>query len=82
MRIIKYSTEHLICYEQHDKKNQKYHGIYEIGNNNEPVALYVDKNTIYLNDQIPIDVESYKYFSELSEIVATLMDFELARSVQ
>ena len=81
MRIIKYSTEHLICYEQYDEKNQKYYGIYEIGNN-EPVALYVDKTSIQLNDQIPTDVESYKYFNELSEIVATLMDLELAGSLQ
>ena len=73
MRVVKYSTEHLVCYEV-EKRNY----IYEKEDMENPICIYTNKTTMELSSKVPEGKEeTYKYFFELGEIVQFLYDLEV-----
>lgn len=73
MRVLKYSTEHLVCFEAKDQQNQIHHQIYEKVNDQKPVAIYsVNLNKLHLANEFPQNAREYKYFDEMCEIMTFL----------
>ena len=72
MKVIKYSTENLVCLLAKDKLGQEYYNIFEKSKMTEPVAIYIDKHNMKLSNDIPSNATEYKYFDEMSEIVTFL----------
>lgn len=73
--VIKYTTEHLICYLRKDENGKKQHFIYEKEDKEEPICIYTDRTTMKLSSRVPEGKEeTYKYFFELGEIVQFLYD--------
>ena len=73
MRVLKYSTKHLVCFEAKDQQNQKHHQIFEKVNDQKPVAIYsVDLNKLHLANEFPQNARQYKYFDEMCEIMTFL----------
>lgn len=79
--VVKYSTEHLICYldnndrgEIYHKIGEIYHKIFEKENMKEPIAIYVDRTTMHLANRFPQPENRYKYFDEMCEIISVLYD--------
>lgn len=72
MKVVKYSTEHLVCYE-----TENGHQIFEKENPNEPICIYVNMNVMHLSALIPMPEETYKYFMELGEIIEFLYNMEV-----
>ena len=73
MKILKYSTEHLTCYQSKDILGQEHYQIFE---NDKLIAIYVNINMMHLADDFPTPETSYKYFNELSEIITFLYELE------
>lgn len=76
MKILKYSTEHLICVREFDQKHQEHYQIFEKENEVKPIAIYIDKSHMKLADEFPIPERTYKYFKEMCEIVSVLVKEE------
>lgn len=73
MRVLKYSTEHLVCFETKDQKSQSHHQIFEKENQEQPVAIYAHElNKLHLSNSLPLNVREYKYFNEMGEIIRFL----------
>ena len=72
--VVKYSTEHLICYLGKNDKGQIYYTIFEKEDMKEPIAIYVDRKTIHLANRFPQPENQYKYFDEMCEIISVLYD--------
>ena len=69
----KYTTEHLICFFAKDEKGQEHYQIFEKENLSEPMAIYVDRNTMmHLHESFPKPETEYRYFNEMCEIVSML----------
>lgn len=73
MKVLKYSTKHLTCYQAKSLLGQEHYQIFE---NDKLIAIYVDINTMHLADDSPVPETSYKYFNELSEIITFLYELE------
>lgn len=73
MKVLKYSTEHLTCYQANSLLGQEHYQIFE---NDKLIAIYVDINTMHLANDFPVPETSYKYFNELSEIITFLYKLE------
>ena len=76
MRVIKYSTEHLVAIEANDQKGVRHYQIFEKEDYNnkkspKPIALY-SKYSFLLADEFPQDAKSYKYFDEMVEVLSVL----------
>ena len=72
--LLKYETEHLTCNMAKDGKGNSYHQIWEKENKEKPIALYVDRQKMYLADEFPLEVDEYKYIKEFCEIIKLLYD--------
>ena len=73
MRVIKYTTEHLICIEARDMKNQLHHQIFEKENKETPMAVYSPEfGTLQLIESFPKPESDYIYFNEMCEIIKFL----------
>lgn len=73
--VIKYTTEHLICYLDKNDRGEIYHKIFEKEDKEEPICIYTDRTTMKLSNRVPEGKEeTYKYFFELGEIVQFLYD--------
>lgn len=75
MNVVKYTTEHLVCYYDAESKS---HQIFE-KKACIPMAIYIDCQNLKLNELMPEDVTQYKYFDEMKEIITTLLEFEYER---
>ena len=69
--IVKYETEHLTCNIAKDEKGNSYHQIWE---KEKLIALYVDRQTMHLADEFPLEASQYKYIKEFCEIIKLLYD--------
>ena len=73
MRVIKYTTEHLVSYEAKDQQNQTHHQIFEKENPERPIAIYSSEfDKLHLADEFPQNAREYKYFNEMCEIMQLL----------
>ena len=72
--VVKHETEHLTCNIAKDEKGNSYHQIWEKENKEKPIALYVDRQTMYLADEFPLEASQYKYIKEFCEIIKLLYD--------
>ena len=69
--IVKYETEHLTCNIAKDEKGNPYHQIWE-KENKEKIALYIDRQTMHLANEFPLEASEYKYIKEFCEIIKLL----------
>lgn len=72
--VVKYETEHLTCNIAKDEKGNSYYQIWEKENKEKPIALYVDRQTMHLADEFPLEASEYKYIKEFCEIIKLLYD--------
>ena len=72
--VVKYETEHLTCNIAEDEKENSYYQIWEKENKEKPIALYVDRQTMHLADEFPLEASEYKYIKEFCEIIKLLYD--------
>lgn len=72
MKTVKYSTKNLTCYASKDLQGSEFYQIFENENQDTPVAIYVDQNTMHLRQDFPKEEFTYKYFNEMCEIVEWL----------
>lgn len=69
MRVIKYSTENLVCYF----RNGKYY-MYEKQDTSNPIAILPSPHTLHISEKIPNPENKYKYFREMQEILYFLIN--------
>ena len=72
--LVKYETKHLTCNIAKDEKGNSYHQIWEKENKEKPIALYVDRQTMHLTNEFPLEASEYKYIEEFCEIIKLLYD--------
>ena len=73
MRVIKYTTEHLVSYEAKDLQNQTHHQIFEKENPEKPIAIYSSEfGKLHLAEEFPHNAREYKYFNEMCEVMGFL----------
>lgn len=72
MKIMKYQTKNLACYYAKDSVGNDHYQIYEIGEYDIPICIYVDRNTIHLSEKLSEDITTYKFFEELRELIKNL----------
>ena len=70
--VIKFTTEHLVCYQTKDGVGNSHHQIYELDKYDKPICIYVDRSTMHLADELPLDITRYKFFEELKELIELL----------
>ena len=70
MDVIKYSTEHLVCYN-----TETAYLIFEKEDLENPICIYENKSSMKLSEKVPEGHEElYPYFLELGEIINVLWD--------
>ena len=72
MKLIKFTTQNLVCYHAKDGVGNSHYQIYELDNYSKPICIYVDRNTIHLAEELPENVTTYKFFEELWELINLL----------
>lgn len=77
--VVKYKTKHLQCFLSKDQWGKKHYQIFEKGDINKPVLIYVDPHTpLKISNELPKNIHEYKYFLELGEIVEFLVNLDNA----
>lgn len=72
MKLIKFTTQNLVCYHAKDSVGNSHYQIYELDKYDKPVCIYVDRSTMHLADELPLDITTYKFFEELKELIELL----------
>lgn len=72
MKLIKFTTQNLVCYHTKDSVGNPHYQIYELDKFEKPICIYVDRNTMHLAEELPEDVTTYKFFEELGELIEIL----------
>ena len=79
MRILKLSTENLRCYQEIDDLGNAYHVIYELcnANNQKPILIYINNKDLRVSEDLPANVQEYKYYNEACKLIRDLMEMGL-----
>lgn len=72
MKLIKFTTKNLVCYHTKDGVGNEHYQIYELDKYDKPICIYVDRKTMHLADELPLDITTYKFFEELKELIDIL----------
>ena len=72
--LLKYTTKHLVCNQAKDSVGNIHYQIFESDNMTKPVCIYVDKHTMHLADELPLDLNKYKFLDELVEVIQFLYE--------
>lgn len=74
MDLVKYTTAHLVCHLVKDNVGNKHYQIFESDNMSKPICIYVDRSTMHLADELPHDMDNYKFLNELVEVIQFLYE--------